>query len=242
MFQSRRRNCTVPLPLLRIFSSFSTMAFASLAVHAVEGAGIDHCARASSRCACMVAGVSPASAGWMIIFDGQIVLAGKFAKSRWSPAGTPITAPVLRYSASTKLPSQMGTRLPVEGMRGVCSSCEDAFFSPRDFRSQAVYPVHILRMRSTKSRISSARSLPASSFPQSGCSGARVRKGYAINGIRPGGEDFDFGNAVVIPFEVKTMDAPSDLPIQLRCMARTRSGQPPSKLFPDPAGVPRHNL
>ncbi len=184
------------LALAHFLQLFHNGFFASLVVHAVEGAGIDHCARARPG---RLHGCGRQSGIRRLddYFDGQIVLAGKFKIAL--VAGRHAHNRACAVFGKHKIAQPDGHALAGKGMRGVCS-CEDAFFF--EIFALAVYPVHIA---------DALDKVPDFIGPLIACEQffhkrmlrRQGQEGYAINGIWPGGEDFDFGNAVVIPFEVK---------------------------------------
>ena len=88
------------------------------------------------------------------------------SKSRWSWAGTLITAPV-PYSARTKLAIQTGTSSPVNGFTARAPVKTPSLGAPSPVRSAA----SVFRIRATKASTSARRS-GAVSCATSGCSGA----------------------------------------------------------------------
>jgi hypothetical protein len=90
------------------------------------------------------------------------------SKSRWSWAGTLITAPV-PYSARTKFAIQTGTASPVYGFTAVAPVKTPSFGADSPVRSTA----SVFFMRATNASTSARRSGDVTRA-MSGCSGART--------------------------------------------------------------------
>ena len=164
------------------------------------------------------------------------------SKSRWSWPGTPITAPV-PYSINTKFATQIGTALPVNGLIARAPGVEPFLL---DFARHA--RVAILRLKARRLRRNSAGTGLAAPLAAPAVLGRQHHEVGAVDRVDPRREHFDIAVADRVAVRrpsrfrlawlrrMRTANrepesasanrtrAPSDRPIQFRCIVRTFSG------------------
>ena len=123
-----------------------------------------------SNAAAIVAGSSSPSGGFTTTAIGSPYFFAN-SKSRWSCAGTAITAPV-PYSISTKFAAQIGIFAPVSGFTAYAPVKTPSFsISPAVRAERSSRPA-----RSTNARTAASCAVPRESSATSGCSGASDMK------------------------------------------------------------------
>ena len=143
------------------------------------------------------------------------------SKSRSSCAGTPITAPV-PYSPSTKLATQIGTGCAGERIDGVASGEEPFLLDLAGDPRGAVLPAKPRRLREKRRGIGG---LLGEAVHQR-MLGREQHERRAVDGVDAGREHVDRRRARRRRREADAR-APSDRPIQFRCIVRTFSGHMP---------------
>ena len=164
---------------------------------------------------------SPSPSGWITTRTGSPYFRAN-SKSRWSCAGTAITAPV-PYSPSTKFATQIGTCWPVKGFTANRPVLNPSF---------STSPVS-LALRSWRRNLAAAARIASGSGDSDArrssisCSGASSRNvAPKIVSIRVVNTSMSADTPVPVgSTSGKRTRAPSDRPIQLRCIVRTFSGQ-----------------
>ena len=220
--QSFSRNCTVRWPIARRSALAAMMSMASVdqrPSYSPDATTLP----GSSLAAVIVAassGTAPSPSGCITTRIGSEYFLAN-SKSRWSCAGTAITAPV-PYSPSTKLATQMGTCSPVNGLIASRPVLNPSFSTSPVRRALRSCLLNLL----FASRNASGSADSAAMRSTSSCSGAsRTKVAPKMVSIRvvktsmspapPAPDRSTRGNLT---------RAPTERPIQFRCMVRTFSG------------------
>ena len=166
-------------------------------------------------------GAAPLPSGWMTTRTERPYFRAN-SKSRWSCAGTAITAPV-PYSPSTKLATQMGTCSPVNGLIAKRPVLNPSFSTSPVSRALRSWR----RNLAADARMAAGSADSAASRSSSSCSGAsRTNVAPKIVSMRVVNTSISADpRAPVGSTSGNRTRAPSDRPIQLRCMVSTFSGQ-----------------
>ena len=143
------------------------------------------------------------------------------SKSRSSWAGTAMTAPV-PYSPSTKLATQIGTCSPLNGFIAWKPVKNPSFSASPETRAMR----SCVRNRVASARIRSPSDDAPANISTSGCSGAtRTNVAPKMVSMRVVNTSMSAGAPAGASGSPKRTRAPSDRPIQFRCIVRTLSGQ-----------------